>query len=97
MLAQSQSIFYVHKASMMADHCTQHEQNPLIHLIYHYKHTNFENVWNNGYKCYILAQSQGTCYMHQVHIVVDYCTKYEQNKPFFSEILQQTHEMVRKI
>ena len=31
-LAQSQGIFYVHKASMMADHCTQ--QNTKIHLRY---------------------------------------------------------------
>ena len=31
-LAQSQSIFYVHQTSMIVDHCTQHDQNPLIHL-----------------------------------------------------------------
>ena len=29
-----QSILYVHKASMTVDHCTQHKQNPLIHLRY---------------------------------------------------------------
>ena len=29
----------------------------------------------------MLAQSQGIFYTHQVPIVVDYCTKYEQNQP----------------
>ena len=35
-LASIKSIFYVHQASMMVDHWTQHEQNPLIHLQYTY-------------------------------------------------------------
>ena len=61
---------------MMVDHCTQYEQNPLIYL--RYITTNIENLWNNGHKCYILAQSQGIFHMHQVPIVVDYYTKYEQ-------------------
>ena len=42
-LAQSLSIFYVHKASMMVDHCTQYEQNPWIHI--RYITTNIQNVW----------------------------------------------------
>ena len=37
-----------------------------------------------------LAQSQCIFYMHEVPIVVDYSTKYEQYKLFLSEISQQT-------
>ena len=51
LFAQSQRIFYVHQTTMMVDHCTQHEQNPLIYLICYYK----QNLWKNGHK-YILAQ-----------------------------------------
>ena len=40
--AQSPSIVYVHKASIMVDHCTQHQQNPLIHL--RYMATNIQNL-----------------------------------------------------
>ena len=44
---------------------------------------------NSGYKCYILAHSQG--YMHQVPTVVDYCAKYAQNQPFlFRDIITNT-------
>ena len=78
-LAQSQSIFYLHKASMMLGHCTQHEQNPDSSQIY--ITTNIQNLLYKGHKCYILAQSQGIFYMHQVPIVVDYCIKYQQNQP----------------
>ena len=60
---QSQRKCYVHQASMMVDHCTQHEQNPLIHL--RYITTNVQNLWKKGHKCYILAQSQGIFYTHQ--------------------------------
>ena len=71
---------------MLVEHCTQHRQNPLLHL--RYITTNI-HVWNNRHKCYILAQSQGILYMHQAPIVVDCCTKYEQNinkiTLFFSE------------
>ena len=56
----------------------EHEQNPLIHL--RYSTTNIQNLGCNGHKCYILAQSQGMFNMLQVPIVVDYCTKYEQNQ-----------------
>ena len=72
-LAQSQSIFYVHHAIMMVDHSTQHEQGPLIHL--RYITTNIQNIWNNEHKDYNLAQCQGIFYMHQAPIVVDCCTK----------------------
>ena len=65
------------QASMMVDNCTQHDQSPPIHLRY--------------ININILAQSQGKFYIHQVPIVVDYCTKYEQNQPHrFSEILHET-------
>ena len=74
-LAQSHSIFYVHKACVMVDHCTQHEQHPLIHLGYIKKP--IPNVWYNGHKCYNLAQSQGIFYLYQVPVVVAYCTKYD--------------------
>ena len=40
------------------------------------------NYWNTGHKCYILAESQGIFYMHQVLIVIVCCTTYEQNQPF---------------
>ena len=81
-MAQSQRIFYVQQATIVVDHCTPHEQNQLSHLRYIIR--NIHNLWNNEYKCYILAQSQGTCifYIHQAPIVVDYCTKYEQNQTF---------------
>ena len=59
--------------------CTQHEQNPLINL--RYLTTNIHNLWNNGHNWCILAQSQGIFYTHQVHVVIDYYTKYEQNQP----------------
>ena len=58
---------------------TQHEHNPRIH--FRYITTNIQHLWYNGHKCYILAQSQSIFYMHQVPIVVTYCTKYEQNQP----------------
>ena len=69
---------YVHKVSMMVDHCTQYKQNPLIHL--RYITINIQNLWNNWHKCYILVQSQNIFYMHQSSIMVDYGTKYEQNQ-----------------
>ena len=75
-LAQSQSIFYVHKATMMVDHNMNKIQ---IHL--KYITINILHLWNiNEHKCYTLAQHQGIFYMHQVSIVVDYITKYEQNQ-----------------
>ena len=63
----------------MVDHCTQHEQNPLIH--HRSIPTNLQQLWYDGHKYYILAQSQGIYYMHQGPIMVDYGTKYEQNQP----------------
>ena len=78
----------MHKASLVVDHCTQREQNPLIHL--RYITTNTQHLLSyNGHKCYFLAQSQRIFYMDQVPIVADYRTTYEQNQPFFSEISQQ--------
>ena len=69
----------------MVDRCAQHEQNLLIHLrfisdiaLQTYK---IYDIMNIQCKCYILTQSQDIFYMHQVPIVVDYCTKYEQNQP----------------
>ena len=56
-IAQGQGICYVHKASMMVDHCTQHEPNLLIHL--RSITTNIQHVLNHAHKCYILAKSQG--------------------------------------
>ena len=55
-------LFYVHKASMMVDQCTQHEQNPLIRL--RYITMNIHNLRYNEHKCYILAQSQGIFSIH---------------------------------
>ena len=68
-MAQSQTIFYAHKVFMMVYHCTQHEQNPLIHL--GYIATNIQNVWYNGHICYIVAESQGKFYMCEVPRVMD--------------------------
>ena len=76
-LTKSQSIYSMHRASMMADHCTQHEQNPLIHFRYIYITAHIQSLWNNGHRCYILAHSQGIVYIHEVSIVVAYCTKYD--------------------
>ena len=79
-LAQSQSIFMWIKPLWWFDYCTQHEQNPLIHL--KYITINIQHLWNNRHKCYFLvAQSQGIFYMHQVLIMIDYCTKYKHNQP----------------
>ena len=80
-LVQSQSIFYMHKAAMMVDHCIQHEQNPLNQLRYIIR--KIQHLWYNQHKCYMLTQSQCIFCMHldQDPIVV-YChTKYEQNQP----------------
>ena len=52
-LAKSQSIFYVHQASMVVDYCTQYEQNPPIHLPD--ITTSIQNLGQNGHKCYILV------------------------------------------
>ena len=83
----------LYKATMIVDHCTQHEQNPLIHI--RYITTNIQNLENNGHKYYILAQRQGIFYMHQVPIV--FITVPNMNiNPFISEILQQTHKMLDK-
>ena len=38
-------------------------------------------VLNNGYKYYMLAQSQDIFYTYQFPLIVDYCTKYEQYQP----------------
>ena len=35
------TIFYVHQACIMIGHCTQHEQNPPIHLRYILLQTEF--------------------------------------------------------
>ena len=83
MWGQNQRIFYVHQTSMMVDHCTQHGQNPLIHLWYI---TRIQHLWKNGHKCYILVQSKGIFYMHQVPIMVDCCTKYEHQHFLFRNI-----------
>ena len=80
-------VYVQYKASMMVDHCIQ---NPLKHV--GYITTNIQNVGSKGHKCYILLQSQGIFYMHTVPIVVDNCTKYEQNQPILSEISQQRHK-----
>ena len=64
----------------MVDHCTQHEQNPFTYL--RYITTNILNLWNNEHKLYIMEQSQGIVYMHEVLIVVDYCAKYEEKQSF---------------
>ena len=63
------------KAFMMVDHCTQREQNPLNY--FKYVTTNIQHLLNNGHKSYILAQSQGIFYLHQVPVVFDYWNKYE--------------------
>ena len=49
--AQMQVIVYMHKASMMIDHYSQHEQHTLIRL--KYITINTPNVVYNGHKCYI--------------------------------------------
>ena len=53
-LAQNQSIDYVHEASMAVGHPNQYEQNRPIHLCA--ATTNIQNIFNNGLKCYILAR-----------------------------------------
>ena len=56
-MSEGQSIVYTHTASMVFDHCTHQEKNPLIHI--RNITTNIQHLWNNVHKCYILAQSQG--------------------------------------
>ena len=77
-LVQNQVILYVHKASIMVDHCTQYEQTPRIHL--RYITTNIHNFWKMDINSTFLAHSQDIFYMHQVHVMVDYCSKYKQNR-----------------
>ena len=92
-LEESQSIFYVHQASIVLYHCTQYEQNPPIHL--QDITTNIHNLpFLNWHKCNILAHSQGIFYIHQASMVVGHCTKYyEQNQHILllDNVSQQTH------
>ena len=89
-MTQNQSIFYMCKASIMVDHCIQHEQNPdssqdISLQTYIYEIVDINATFWPG----ILAQSQGIFYMHEVPIVADYCNEYEQNQLFLSEVLHQ--------
>ena len=77
-LTPSQSIFHVHKATMMVVHLTYYKQNPLVHL--RYINITIQNLWNNGHKCYT--------FWHILRLItVPNMTK----SSLFSEILQQTH------
>ena len=92
-LAQSQSICYVHKAAMMVDHCTQHEQNPLIHLQY-----------ITIYKIYKIIDLNATfwhramVYFMCIKSLLWLITVPNMNKinTFFSEISQQKHKISEK-
>ena len=76
-LAQSQSICYVYQATMMVDHCTPKEQNPLIHLQHINTCKNYEIMDINATFRY---RAKIYFYVPQVPVVVDHCTKYEQNQ-----------------
>ena len=84
-LAHSKSIFYVHRVSMMAAHCTQHEQNPDSFHRY---------ISLQTYKMYyimninaILAHSQGICYMHILWLIT--VPNITTNKTFKMNIITQ--------
>ena len=96
-LTQCQSIFYVHKTSMMVDHCIHHKQIPLIHL--RYISLQIYNVQN------LYIMDINSTFWHRAKIfftslksLLLLITVRNKNRinPFFSEILQQTQNL-RKI
>ena len=86
-VAQNESIFYTHKASMMVDDCT------LTNKIHWFITRISQQIYIceiMDIKCYNLALRQGTFYiMNQVPILVNYILNMNKINPFFSEISQQ--------
>ena len=90
-MAQIQGIFYVHQTSIMVNHCSQHKQNPPIHL--RYITSNIQQLWNNGHICYIFAQSQDMpSHMYQSLLSLIAVPNMNKINPFFSKITQQQYE-----